>query len=697
MPVLKVSKRDGSLVVFNKEKISGAIFNAAYAVGGSDKDRADHLADIVVKKVNEKYGDEVPTVEDIQDLVERVLIEEHHIKTAKAYILYREKKTRLRELKKSLVGTFVAKKLSYNALKILKERYLMKDENGAIAETPLGMFRRVAHNVAKADKIYNDFDPKKSEEIFNEAMDNLYFLPNSPTLMNAGTQMQQLSACFVLPIEDSIESIYMALRNAAIIHQSGGGTGFSFSGLRPKGDIIGSTRGPSSGPKSFIELFDKSTEIIKKGGRRRGANMGVLRVDHPDVLDFINAKENTEVLTNFNLSVGLTSKFIQALKRDNMYDLINPKTGEVVRKLPAREVFDLIATMAWKNGEPGILFLDTINKENPLASLGEIKTTNPCGEVPLLPYESCNLGSINLYHMVEGKEVDYEKLRKTVWLAIHFLDNVIEMNKYPLKEIETITKANRKIGLGVMGFSDMLYRLGIKYDSEEGLKFAEKLIGCIYEEAKKASIELAKRRGVFTNWKKSKYVEEGIKLRNGTLLSIAPTGTLSMIADCSGSIEPNFALSYIKRVMGGEEFLFVNKHFADVARERGFYSEELMKKIANKGSIQSFREIPKDVRDVFVTSHDISAEYHVRMQAAFQKHVDNAVSKSVNLRYTAQKDDMANIFKLAHELGCKGITVYRDGSRDNQVLNVEYDKNLSQKQERRIVKKRRVPNKCETC
>ena len=685
MSVKKIRKRDGRLVEFDKEKIAGAIYKAAYAVGGRDQVLAGQLAEKVVDEVEKNFKTKYPTVEEVQDLIERTLLENHHIKTAKSFILYREKQARIRDLKKSIIGTIVSKDLSFNALKILKERYLLKDANSVLTETPEGMFRRVAKAVAKVDSVYNDFDPKISEEDFYQAISALDFLPNLPTMMNAGTKVQQMSACFVLPIEDSVPEIYSTLRNAAIVHQTGAGTGFSFSKLRPKGDTL-STKGFSSGPLPFIRLFDVSTETIKQGGSRRGANMGILKVDHPDILEFINAKENPQSLNNFNISVGITKKFMESSKKNLPFELTNPRNGDIVRRIPANEIFELLSTMAWKNGEPGVIFLDTINKKNPLPEMGELMATSPCGEVPLYPYESCALGSINLYHVVHNGQVDYEKLKKLVWLAVHFLDNVIDANNYPFKEVEDATKNVRKIGLGVMGFEDMLYALSIKYDSEEGLKSAETIMKFIYDQAKEASIELAKKRNVFPNWKKSIYADKGIKLRNATLLSIAPTGSISMIADCSSSIEPNFALSYVKKVLGTEEFLYVNKHFATVAREKNFYSEELMKQIASLGSIQHLKEIPKEVRDVFVTSHDVPAEYHVRMQAAFQKYVDNAVSKSVNLRHNANKEEIEKIFMLAYDLECKGITIYRDGSRSNQILTFETE----EKKPLKSIKKRRV-------
>jgi len=585
--------------------------------------------------------------------------------------------------------------LSENSLKVLERRYLAKDGEGRSVETPEDLFRRVADALAESDRLYgaDDATVQETARTFHEKITSLEFMPNSPTLMNAGRPLGQLSACFVLPVGDSMEEIFETIKHAALIHKSGGGTGFAFSRLRPRNSIVASTSGVASGPVSFMKVFNAATEAVKQGGTRRGANMGILRVDHPDIMEFISCKDDLTQITNFNISVAITDAFMKAVEHNTSYDLLDPRTckpytieGEVLR-LDAREVFESIVDHAWKTGEPGVVFIDQMNDRNPTSPSERIEATNPCGEQPLPPYDSCNLGSINLGKFVldplpetyssrePQKGVDWGHLSKTIRTAVHFLDNVIDANNYPIPEIKHQTRRNRRIGLGVMGWADMLAILRVPYNSEAALELGEELMRFINEQGHMESSELAKTRGKFDSWEGSVYARDGVFMRNGTVTTVAPTGTISIIAGCSSGIEPYFAVSFIRNVMEGTRLVDVNPIFERIARERGFYSPELMERIAEHNTLKEFDEVPQDIKDIFVTAADVSPEMHIRMQGVFQKHCDSAVSKTINLPGDATRDDVKKAYWQAFKLGCKGVTIYRDGCRPMQVLSTGQTKN----------------------
>ena len=657
-----IRKRDGQIVNFESEKIGVAIAKAFRAVEQSKDDVPSKLAERVVNVLEDQFSESIPGVEDIQDIVERVLIDEGYSRAAKAYILYRQKRAEIREAKQYL-GVTDDLKLSVNAVEVLKKRYLQRDERGQVVETPGEMFERVAKHVSQAETRYGgDADYYRAR--FLKMMRKLDFLPNSPTLMNAGLPLGQLSACFVLPVEDSLPGIFDALKNMALIHQSGGGTGFSFSRLRPKDDVVQATGGVASGPVSFMRIFDTATDVIKQGGRRRGANMGVLRVDHPDILEFIESKSKPGFLENFNISVAATDEFMRSARQGGEIDLVNPRTGLATGSLQAQELMNLIANSAWRGGDPGVIFIDRINAAHPIPGL--IEATNPCGEQPLLPYESCNLGSINLSRLVKKGELDWERLGELVSLAVRFLDDVIDMNRFPISRIEEATMQRRKIGLGVMGFADMLIQMNISYNSGEAVGMAEELMKFITERARAESASLGEARGSFPLFEESK-LKKWSAMRNSTTTTVAPTGTISIIAGTSSGIEPLFALAFVRNVLEGAHLLEVSPLFEQAAAARGIYTPDLKAELARKGSVQDIAGVPQDLKDLFVTALDIPPEQHVRIQAAFQKYTDNAVSKTVNLAESATVSDVLKVYNLAYDLGCKGVTVFRYGSR-SQVL-----------------------------
>jgi len=664
------SRRETSQVKpVNRDKVARAVFAAAESMGITDRNMLESFTGQVMQRLEAIRP--LPGMEEFVSPRRKYPISSSQLQAIVSEVLTADEFS-----PQASIQVISGIELSENSLRVLEKRYLKKNEEGEVIETPQELFCRVAKHIASAELLYDtEADVSSMEEAFYQVMANLEFLPNSPTLMNAGSELGQLSACFVIPIDDSMESIFNAVRYTALIHKSGGGTGFSFSRLRPEKDRVGSTGGIASGPVSFMRVFDTATDVIKQGGMRRGANMAILAIDHPDILEFIAAKEDPEALTNFNLSVAVMDSFMEAVEKGADYNLVNPRTGEVTGKLNAKEVFDRIVNMAWRTGDPGIVFMDEINRHNPTPNLGKIESTNPCGEQPLLPFESCNLGSVNLSKMVlcqdNQPQIDYAKLSQVVKLAVRFLDNVIDVNRYPLPEIAQRTKATRKIGLGLMGFADMLIQLGIPYDSEQAASVAEEVTHFISEEANKASVELAEERGVFPAFKGSIYdMPDGPRFRNASRSTIAPTGSLSIIANCSSGIEPIFALSYMRHILEGEEFIEANPYFEQAARNGEFYSPELMRELAEGKKLHDIPGIPEEIKRLFVCAHDISPEWHVRMQAAFQKFTDSAVSKTVNFPYEATPEDVAKVYTLAYHEGLKGITIYRDRSREGQVLTV---------------------------
>ncbi len=669
-PIKQIKKRDGRIVNFDQEKIAQAIWKAAKSVDGTDKELAVKITNQVatVLEVFFKDADNIPSVEQIQDLVEKILIENGHAKTAKAYILYRQQHSKIREKKAEILGEKETK-FSYNSLRILKQKYLKKDDKGNIVETPEQLFERVAHNIAKVDLKYGDFNAAESEKKFFKTMYSLDFLPDSQILMNAGTKSQQLGSCFVLPLENSIENIFNTLKQTALIQQTGGGTGLNFSKISPHGDISCSSKTSTSGPVPFIKIFNTATDTIRQSEKRQGTNMAILNVNHPDILEFISCKETKTALNNFNISVGVTAEFMEAVEKDQMYDLLDPESGEKINSLHARSVFELIISKAWNNGEPGIIFLAKINEKNPTPDLGKIEATNLCGEQPLLPYEACNLGSINLSRFIKDKQIDWERMKEIIHLAVHFLDNSIDVSNYKIDKIKEKVLQNRKIGLGVMGLADMLYQLEIAYNSDEGILTGEKIIKFIREESHNASIKLAENRGSFPNFNLSIFRQQGYeKLRNATLTTIAPAESISMIAETSSGIEPLYALVYSKHALEKDNFLYINKHFEKKAVQMNIYSNDLMKTIAKEGSIKKLDGLPESIKRIFVVSADIKADWHVKMQAVFQKYTDNAVSKTINFPSFATVEDIKNAYLLAYKLGCKGITVYRDKNRKKLII-----------------------------
>lgn len=669
MTLDRITKRDGRVVPFKAEKIEVVLCKAAEATGEFDNKEVKRLTKEVVRELTTRFAEKsFPHVEDVQNTVEYILIREDHYKTAKAFILYREEHRKMREARQALG---VADDLGFplNSLKVLEKRYLLHDDSGKVVETPGQMFKRVAHFVAAAEKGYKKgrATAEKWEKIFYDEMASLRFLPGGRILSNAGTETTCLSNCFVLPAEDNIEGIFDSVKWGALIHKTGGGTGYNFSKLRPQGDFVKRSRGFASGPLSFMQVFDSMCHTISLGGRQRGAMMGMLNVSHPDIMEFISAKRD-DTLKNFNLSVGATDEFMRAVERDRDFTLVSPKAGDKVHTLKAKELMNLIASNAWQRGDPGIVFVDALQRGNALKRIETIDAVNVCGEIPLPPFDACNLGAINLEKFVlPDRKVDWNNLGKTVEIAVRFMDNVIDVNKFPIKQLAKSVSDHRRIGLGVMGFAEMLFALRIPYASNLGVQFAEKLMKFIKRSAYLASEKLGSERGVFPLWEHSEFARRKKKMRNTALLTVAPTGTISMIPEVTGGIEPVFGLAFTKHVVQETGLFYTNKMFELTAKAEHFYSQELVEEIARKGGVQE-TSVPKWAKEVFVTAHDIAPEWHVRMQAAFQKHVDNSVSKTINLPNHATIEDVKKMYMLAWKLGCKGITVYRDKSLESQVM-----------------------------
>jgi ribonucleoside-diphosphate reductase alpha chain len=686
----KIIKRDGREVEFELAKLVGAIGKAGVQTEEFDEKEAKRLADIAVALIEKSLKDkEIAQVEKIQDIVEQVLMAAGHYKTAKAYILYRAARSDERRVER-IIGVKDDLDLSPNQLKVMRNRYLLKDQDGKVIETPSELFHRVAKNLAVVEK---SDKRKKVEAEFYEVMSRLEFLPAGRTLNNAGTPQSQLANCFVLPVEDSMEGIFDSVKWMAMVHQRGGGTGFNFSKLRPRGDIVTkSSGGFATGPVSFMKVFDVATRQVMQGGKKRGANMGILNVDHPDILDFISAKSERGEIENFNISVGVTDAFMKAVDTDKQWHLRNQRTGEIVQTMQARTLMSQLVSLAWRTGDPGLIFLDPINRNNPLLEkYGRIDATNPCGEQPLHPFDACNLGSINLAKFVipyssksvnPDKSIDWDRLKFVTRTGVRMLDDVIDACKYPLPQITETVRANRRIGLGVMGWADMLYQLRVPYDSEQGVKLATKIAKFIQDVTWEMSSELAKEKGEFPRWKESSFAKTGRKVRNVAITTIAPTGSISMLSDASSGIEPVFALAYTKNVVEDNGLSYINKYFEDELASSLWADgdsehkvrDRIVREVANAGSVAHVSGVPEGVKSVYRTAHDIAPEWHIKMQAAWQKYTDNAVSKTINFPHSATIDEVENAYMMAWKTGCKGITIYRDGSKDVQILSIGSDK-----------------------